>query len=180
MRVEYRLATPSDAEPIARLHADSWRRAYRGMYSDEFLDGDLVGERLSVWKPRLDHPPANQYVCLAERDGSLAGFICGYADEDPKWGSLIDNLHVFIDFRRAGIASELMGRAADWFAANAGSPAVYLWVIEQNAGARRFYETLGATNAETVSLTLQSGNPGRTCRYVWPDASALSRGRPTS
>jgi len=147
------------------------------MYSDEFLDGDLVGERLGVWRPRLSDPPSNQFVCLATDGGTLAGFVCGYADEDPKWGSLIDNLHVAIDFRRAGIASELMGRAADWFTANAVSPAVYLWVIEQNAGARRFYETLGAANAETVALTLQSGNPGRTCRYVWPDASALSRDR---
>ena len=173
--VDYRTATATDAEAIARLHADSWRRTYRGMYSDEFLDGDLVGERLSVWTPRLDDPPTNQYVCLAEHDGFLAGFICGYADEDATWGSLVDNLHVSIDFRRHGIASELMGRAADWFIANAHSPAVYLWVIEQNTGARRFYETLGATNAETVS-PLPSGSPGRACRYVWPDA--LSLGRP--
>ncbi len=171
--VDYRTATAADAEVVAGLHADSWRRTYRGMYSDEFLDGDLVGERLSVWTPRLDDPPANQYVCLAERNGRLAGFICGYADEDPTWGSLIDNLHVSIDFRRSGIATELMVRAAGWFAANAQSRAVYLWVIEQNTGARRFYETLGAVNAETVDLTLQSGNPGRTCRYVWPDAVSL-------
>jgi ribosomal protein S18 acetylase RimI-like enzyme len=176
--VEYRLATPSDAEAVARLHADSWRRAYRGMYSDEFLDGDLVGERLGVWRPRLTDPAPNQFVCLADADGELAGFICGYADEDPKWGSLIDNLHVSIDFRRSGIASELMGRAADWFIANAAGPSVYLWVLEQNTGARRFYETLGAGNAETVSLKLQSGNLGRSCRYVWPRTSGLSRDRP--
>jgi ribosomal protein S18 acetylase RimI-like enzyme len=176
--VDYRIATAADADAIAGLHADSWRRAYRGMYTDEFLDGDLVAERLGVWRPRLADPPPNQYVRLAEADGELAGFICGYADNDPTWGSLIDNLHVSIDYRRTGIASELMGRAADWFTANADSPSVYLWVIEQNTGARRFYETLGATNAETVSLTLQSGNPGTTCRYVWPTTSALSRGRP--
>src|SRR5438270_8946534 len=133
MWVEYRLATTADAEAVARLHADSWRRTYRGLYGDEFLDGDLVGERLGVWRPRLADPPRNQFVCLAEADGGLAGFICGYADEDAEWGSLIDNLHVSIDFRRTGIASELMGRAADWFMANADTEAVYLWVLEQNA-----------------------------------------------
>lgn len=173
MRVEYRLAMASDAEPLARLHADSWRRTYRGIYADEFLDGDLFGERLGVWHPRLTDAARNQYVCLAEADGELAGFICGYADEDRDWGSLIDNLHVSIDFRRTGIASELMGRAANWFAVNAKSQAVYLWVLEGNLGARRFYETLGATNAETVSLELLSGNRGNTCRYVWPDATHL-------
>jgi ribosomal protein S18 acetylase RimI-like enzyme len=144
------------------------------MYSDEFLDGELVGERLGVWRPRLTDSPPNQYVCLAETDGRLAGFVCGYADDNPKWGSLIDNLHVSIGFRRTGIASELMRRAAEWFAANANSPALYLWVLEGNTGARRFYETLGAANAETVSLELQSGNRGNTCRYVWPNVSDLS------
>lgn len=159
---------------MAQLHADSWRRAYRGMYTDEFLDGDLVGERLGVWRPRLTLPADNQYVCLAEDDGRLAGFICGYADDDPAWGSLIDNLHVSIEFRRAGIATALMRRAADWFAGNADGPAVYLWVLEANTGARRFYEAIGATNAETVSKILQPGNAGNVCRYVWPNAADLA------
>lgn len=175
MRMEYRPATAADAEAIARLHADSWRRTYRGMYSDEFLDGDLVGERLSVWGPRLESPPGNQYVCLAEADGALAGFVCGYADDDPQWGSLIDNLHVSFDHRRRGIASELMRRAADWFASNASTLAFYLWVLEDNSPAQRFYETLGARHAETITAPLQSGNPGRSCRYVWRDRDSLSR-----
>jgi ribosomal protein S18 acetylase RimI-like enzyme len=173
--VDYRTATPADAEAVAALHADSWRRAYRGMYSDEFLDGDLPGERLRVWEPRLNDPPSNQYVLLAVDDGELAGFVCGYADDDPTWGSLIDNLHVRIDYRRQGIAAELMRRAAEWFSENASRPLFYLWVIEDNTPARRFYEMLGATNSETVSKTLPSGNPGRVCRYTWPDAVSLGR-----
>ncbi len=173
MRVEYRLATRSDTLSVARLHADSWRRAYRGIYTDEFLDGDLVSERLGVWRPRLADPQSNQFVCVAEAGGELAGFICGYADDDAKWGSLIDNLHVAIDFRRTGIATELMGRAGDWFAANANHPGVYLWVLEDNTGARRFYEALGAKNAETVTRTLESGNVGNTCRYTWRSGAEL-------
>jgi len=30
--LQLRLASPSDAEAIAALHADSWRRHYRGAY----------------------------------------------------------------------------------------------------------------------------------------------------
>ena len=167
------MATLSDAEAIAQLHADSWRRTYRGIYTDEFLDADLVGERLGVWRKRLSQEPTNRFVCVAEDDDRLAGFVCGFADADPSWGSLIDNLHVAIDVRRRGIASELMRRAGDWFAANASSSGAYLWVLEANAGARRFYEALGGTNAEIVFRKLESGNPGKVCRYTWPDASQL-------
>jgi len=35
--MEYRSATARDAKVIARLHADSWRRNYRGAYSTSTL-----------------------------------------------------------------------------------------------------------------------------------------------
>jgi ribosomal protein S18 acetylase RimI-like enzyme len=114
-------------------------------------------------------------VLLAEDGPDLAGFVCGYADDDASWGSLIDNLHVSIDYRRRGIAAQLMRRAAEWFGTNAKTPAFYLWVLEANAGARRFYEALGASHPETVVRRLQSGNSGKVCRYTWPDAVSLGR-----
>ena len=173
--VDYRTAIPADAKAVAALHADSWRRAYRGIYSDDFLGSGLDGERLAVWEARLSEPPANQYVLLAQDESRLAGFICGYADDDEQWGSLVDNLHVSIDYRRTGIATELMRRAARWFESNAQTAAVYLWVLEDNAPARRFYEALGAAHPETVTRDLQPGHPGNICRYVWPDAVSLGR-----
>jgi hypothetical protein len=47
-RLEYRNAVVSDTEQIALLHADSWRETYRGMMRGEFLDGDVMQNRLSV------------------------------------------------------------------------------------------------------------------------------------
>ncbi len=35
--LRFRLASPADAKAVADLHADSWRRHYRGAYSDAFL-----------------------------------------------------------------------------------------------------------------------------------------------
>ncbi len=43
-----RHAGPEDAEQVAALHADSWRRHYRGAYADSYLDGDVVAERMQV------------------------------------------------------------------------------------------------------------------------------------
>src|SRR5688572_33401747 len=89
--IEYRAATASDAEAIARLHARSWRESYRGAFLDAFLDGDLVAERLGVWQQRLAAPPASQLVRLAVDGASLAGFVCAYGGHDPEWGSFVDN-----------------------------------------------------------------------------------------
>src|SRR6478752_4827506 len=54
--VGFRLARAADALAVAALHADSWRRHYRGAYSDAFLDGDVLKDRRSVWEARLCAP----------------------------------------------------------------------------------------------------------------------------
>src|SRR4051812_20112248 len=63
-----RLAGVDAAGPIALLHADSWRRHYRGAYADSYLDGDLVADRRAVWAARLADPGDSRTV-LAE-DGN--------------------------------------------------------------------------------------------------------------
>lgn len=170
----YRDATADDVEIVAQLHTGSWRRTYRGMYSDEFLDGDLIGNRRAVWGERLGDPAKNQHVCLALEGDELAGFICVYGDKDPAFGSLIDNLHTSYAFRRRGIATELMRRAAEWLAMDYSDLGVYLWVLEANDNARRFYEAIGGKNAEVEERDLEGSATGRVCRYVWSRPSALS------
>jgi len=73
----------TDADRIALLHAESWRRTYRGSYRDEFLDSDVVTNRLEVWRSRLAQDRKDQFVYLAEADSRLLGFVCVFANEDP-------------------------------------------------------------------------------------------------
>ena len=58
--VEYLDGSDRDADSIAALHADSWRRHYRGAYLDTYLDGDVVADRREVWRSRLTQPRESQ------------------------------------------------------------------------------------------------------------------------
>ena len=89
----FREATERDAEVIAALHADNWRRHYRGAYLDSYLDGDILAERRHVWSERLKPPRVNQATICAETRGELIGFAHAVFDTDPVWGALLDNLH---------------------------------------------------------------------------------------
>lgn len=173
--IEYRSATPSDAEAIAFLHARSWRDSYRGSFSDEFLDGDLPGERLGVWRERLDRPPDDQFVQVAVVGGEVVGFVCAYGAHDPQWGSLVDNLHVAAASKRGGIGSSLLRQAGAWLDRRHPELAVHLFVLEANAPARRFYERLGARNAGVATMETHGGAIVRSCRYTWPHPAALAR-----
>jgi GNAT superfamily N-acetyltransferase len=168
--VTLRLATRDDAPAIAALHAESWRFAYRGAYSDEYLDGPVFEERSRVWSKRLASASANQYVVLAEDHGALIGFACAYGDDDARWGTLLDNLHVRPDPHGQGIGRRLLAAVADWCCTEHAGSGLYLWVLEQNARARRFYESLGAKDVERKSSVPPGGGETFARRYVWSSA----------
>jgi ribosomal protein S18 acetylase RimI-like enzyme len=172
--IEYRPARPSDAEAIAHLHARSWRENHRGAFRDAYLDGDLPGERLRVWRERLDDPPEHQLVQLAVDGASLLGFVCAYGAHDPEWGSLVDNLHVAHGSKRTGIGSSLMRQVGASLAPRHPGVGVYLWVLEGNSSARRFYERLGAHNAGVSTMETHGGAVVRSCRYTWARAELLA------
>lgn len=172
-RLRIRIATPGDAADIARLHAASWRTAYRGMLSDAYLTGDIDAERLSVWSKCLSAPAPNQHVALAESDGQVAGFACAYGGDDARWGTLLENLHVSGAVMRQGIGARLMADVAAWSLQAHPGAGIYLWVLVPNLPARRFYERLGALNAgEDVWLPPDGGAVPK-LRYVWPDPATL-------
>jgi ribosomal protein S18 acetylase RimI-like enzyme len=174
--IEYRPAGPADADAIALLHTRSWRENYRDALSDTFLDRELPEERLRVWRDRLNGPPQNQFVQLAGDGAELVGFVCAYGAHEPHWGSLVDNLHVAKAAKRTGIGASLMRQAGAWLAHSYADVGVYLWVLEANSSARRFYEHLGALNAGVSVMETHGGAVVRSCRYTWPRAELLSAG----
>ena len=175
MTPKLRAATPGDIDSIAALHAESWRHNYRGTYPVEYLDNEVAEERLAVWRTRLSSPPPNQHVIVVERDSRISGFICIYGDENAEWGSLIDNLHVVTDLKRGGIGTLLMREGARWLQEHYPQSPVYLWVLETNTAARRFYERLGGHDRGAVPQPIAGGGSAMSCRQTWPSPDVLFR-----
>jgi len=175
--MEYREAITLDVEAIARLHADSWRRNYRGAYSDTFLDGDVLADRLAVWRNRLTRrgTPANQCTIVAVSDGDLVGFAHTILNDDPKWGALLDNLHVRHDLKGQGIGTRLMAESAKAVMERTPSSGLYLWVLESNTAAQAFYATRGGNCVGREVSEPPGGGSVIALRYVWPDPSTLLR-----
>jgi GNAT superfamily N-acetyltransferase len=179
MALQFRSAGAGDAEQVAMLHADSWRRHYRGAFAESFLDGELIAERVSVWSKRLVDP-AGTATILAEQDGELAGFVHVMFDLDPDWGSLVDNLHVDHSRKRSGIGRQLLERAAQAVVDQADGDAMYLWVLEQNSAAQQFYLAVGAKCVEVAPVAPPGGDPAHLngtpngLRMAWPHAGHFS------
>jgi len=171
--MQYREARVSDAERIALLHAKSWQCTYRGVLCDEFLDSDVVQNRLVHWQQRLKSPEKNQFVLLAEEGEFTQSFVCVFGKADAQWGALLDNLHVRLEMKGRGLGSELMNKAGIWVQAHFPQSGLHLWVFEANYPARRFYERLGATNQGREVGEVLGGGTVTSLRYVWASVEPL-------
>jgi GNAT superfamily N-acetyltransferase len=185
--LRFRAAGPGDAPAVAALHADSWQRHYRGAYADSFLDDEVPGFLLSLWTERLAEPDPRHRTILAELDGdgkqAAGGALVGLAhtilDNNPTWGALLDNLHVRYGQKRQGVGTRLLSLTARAVLADRPGSGLYLWVLEQNANARAFYDARGGTCVESREVMPPGGNPARLngrprgLRYTWPDPARL-------
>jgi ribosomal protein S18 acetylase RimI-like enzyme len=168
-----RAATADDVAAIAGLHADSWRRNYRGAYLDSYLDGDVFADRVGVWTDRLARSQADQFTLVAEHDGAFLGFAHTILDRDETWGALLENLHVSHDLKRRGTGTRLMAESARELIRRRAS-GLYLTVLEQNTAAQAFYAARGGTFAgRTIAGPFPGGGTAAVLRFAWPDPSAL-------
>jgi GNAT superfamily N-acetyltransferase len=168
-----REATIKDSEQIALLHAQSWQVHYRGILREEYLNNMVQEDRLQLWHNRLLHPKPNQYVLVAEEKPVICGLACLYANYDPVWGSLLDNLHVLPPYKGRGIGRRLLLSAAAWsYHQNPVMP-LHLWVYVKNESARGFYASLGGVHEETQQVENPGGGNAEVCLYIWRDVATL-------
>ena len=169
-----RVAVRDDAACIAALHVASWRSAYRGIFSDLYLDGPVEADRRALWQARMREPRPGQIVVLAEDlDGALVGFACGFIDDDPNWGSFVNNLHVMPNRKGGGVGRALLEDLGRRFAAAEPERPVHLFCLEANHAARGFYAAMGGQVVERLMSIEADGSPCADLRIAWPSPAQL-------
>src|SRR5262245_1369881 len=174
--VAVRAAAAVDMPAIADIHASSWRVAYRGLFPDAFLDGPLIDNRLAHWSGIPDRMTASDRLLLAEQDGAPAGFIAGWSSErlgcEPGFDLFIDNLHIRPELRGRGIGLRLM-RELIAMRPRPRKTRAYLWLVDGNLPAHRFYARLGGRDADHREKRFGDAMVGE-LRIVWDDYSMVA------
>jgi GNAT superfamily N-acetyltransferase len=134
----------------------------------------VFSERRAVWSERLaDIDPDVARTILIEDDGQLLGFAHVMFDDDPRWGALVDNLHVTFEHKRGGIGTTLMRASALAVLERSTPTGLYLWALEMNSPARAFYRARGGEEVEFEMSELEGGGAAMAVRYAWPDPAVL-------
>jgi ribosomal protein S18 acetylase RimI-like enzyme len=163
--IEIRPATPEDALPLAIVHVESWRSAYRAFVPASTLDGLDYQQRAVRFRESLASHAEETYV--AEKDGEIVGFLtvgpCRDEDLDGEVTGEIWGIYLAPQHWRKGIGTALCGYGEQLLRSR-GHRQEVLWVFADNASARRFYEALGFA-PDGASKVLHPGAPREAVRY---------------
>ncbi|USD67666.1 GNAT family N-acetyltransferase [Vibrio sp. SCSIO 43136] len=171
--MKFREAEYNDYAEIAKLHAKSWQRHYRGIVTDAYLDQYAEDDRLVIWQTRLTNPAFNQHILVAEDDDKICGFICIYGNHNYELGTIIDNLHVDSAYQGHGLGTRLMLEAAMWTAKFFPDNGLYLEVLEQNQAAKQFYQVLGGKDIEIRDWQSPCGSLVKESVIRWDNPETL-------
>jgi ribosomal protein S18 acetylase RimI-like enzyme len=169
-----RAAIEPDAPTIASVHLASWLATYRGICADTFLDSLTAKTFEGYHRPRLQMSPEQArpspflVACDRARSDEIIGFArCGptrakspVGDELPPDVAQRFSAELYAIY----VHPERFGRGAgramfDAVVRELGAldhKTMCVWVLSQNAGARRFYERMGGTVAGEANITLDA------------------------
>ena len=165
---------------MARVHVHTWRTAYSGIVSADYLASLSYKDGQSMWDDILstDRPATSTLVAEAG-GGEIIGFAGGGPERqgDPTHLGEIYAVYVLQDHQRRGVGRRLVMAVARQLLRD-GFVSMLLWVLEDNHPACRFYESLGGEQVGRQTTTI-GGTDLTEVSYGWKDIAGLATGRVT-
>ncbi len=155
-----RLNDRDDRMALSRIYEKSWRFAYQGIIPQDYLDGIPAGR----WAHAFDRPGTNTLVC--EENRLLIGAVCLCRSRFNRWpeaGEII-SIYFLPEWIGFGYGRQLMRSALDELKKQ-GFRTVFLWTLEDNVRARRFYERIGFICTGDIIEDCIGGKNLREIRY---------------
>ena len=143
----------ADCKAVGALYSAAWREGYKGLLPKELLD-KITPERYEVRSHVNGFLNEGSFVAV-EGERIVAHCHARAADE-PKmrgWGE-IHTLYTHPEYWRQGCGTAVFRRAEEWLY-DRGFDDVYLYVLESNERAERFYRSQGFfPNMDTLCCDL--------------------------
>lgn len=166
-----REAGRGDAAAIATVHVAAWRTTYRGLLPDDFLASLDESRYTERWRNALTESPDRVYV--AESADGVIGFASGgkeRAGESGYSGELYA-IYVLRQAQGRGHGRRLVEAVVSGLR-DLKLPNMIVWVLRDNAPARRFYERLGGAYVREQPITIGSSQL-REVSYGWKSLDAV-------
>lgn len=127
-----------DRFEISRIYEKSWRFAYKDIIPEDYLEGIPVGR----WVPYLDREDVHTLVLI--EDDMFIGTSSYCKSRFPAfddWGEII-SIYFLPEYIGKGYGEKLLNAVVNELE-GLGYRDIFLWALEENDRARKFYEKEG-------------------------------------
>lgn len=127
-----------DRFEISRIYEKSWRFAYKDIIPEDYLEGIPVGR----WVPCLDREDVHTLVLI--EDDMFIGTSSYCESRFPAfdgWGEII-SIYFLPEYIGKGYGEKLLNAVVNELE-RLGYRDIFLWALEENDRARKFYEKEG-------------------------------------
>ncbi|WP_344395790.1 GNAT family N-acetyltransferase [Streptomyces vastus] len=166
--------TFADCERVAEIRIRGWQSAYAGLIPQSYLDGLDLADEISRRRAHFEQAGEGVLNLVAESSGKVVGWSCHgpyRGGELPTKDAELYAIYVHPDHLSQGVGQALL-RESTARCATAGNARMLLWVLKENAQARRFYERAGFTPDGTEESWDVAGVAVPEVRYSGPLAAA--------
>ncbi len=135
----------TDCGRVSEIRVRGWQTAYRGLVPQSYLDGLSEKEDAERRRGRFGQGDGSVVNLVAEEADEIVGWAAHgpYRDGDVRAADAeLYALYVDVDRLGGGLGRRLLTESVRQCAA-LGHERMYLWVLRDNARARRFYERAG-------------------------------------
>lgn len=160
-----KLASIDDAFIISHIHALSWKSVYKGILPQQYLDDIQDDSWVNVIQDWMKYNVITVQIAY-DNDVPMGCIAYGRSRDDglPHWGEIV-SLYFIPDYMGKGYGNKLMDKAL-FDMLQQGFKNVYLWVLEDNIRAQKFYEKNGFICSEEKNVIDISGQPFINIRYT--------------
>lgn len=174
--VVLRTASAADAESLSALDVAIWRASYGHILSPSTLDG-LASNPFHdphYFSAIIDRIGTDEWLWVIEKGGTAVGYCHFGTCRDPAsgHGGEIERLYLLPRVQNQGLGTRILA-AAGHRLVDEGLTPIRTTVFEDNHGARRLYERLGARYVGRQVVFRDQGKAVWDCTYGWPDPAPL-------
>ncbi len=140
LKVVVRRAKVSDSEALAKVFADSWRQAYRGIIPHTHLECLIRRRGLHAWK---DSVRSEGHLLVLEAAGVIAGYAsCGASRRGGRYKGEIYELYLSPTHQGLGLGEYLFEACRHQLDLRSLNGLI-IWALAENVIAAGFYDHRG-------------------------------------
>ena len=136
-----RLAIEKDINHIAELYIQNHKSTYKGLLSDEYLDGLTLSYSRIKWEKYINEE--SNKIWVAYKDSEFLGFIAGMDDIELEHTLYLDSLQITEKARGNGIGTALI-KIIGQYALDNHYEKMSVCIVKGNNIAGSLYRKLGA------------------------------------